>query len=488
MLGERWRGLGLALLVALAATLGAAPQSWGARGAEPLAPGAWGEAAGGSVAPGAARPGGGPAPTAAIDHVVVIYLENHSFDNLYGLFPGADGLANAQDALPQVDLDGRPYAALPQPVNTSQQPPGPDPRFPADLPNQPFDIGRYVPADEETGDLIHAYYRQQYQIDGGKMDRFAYWSDAKGLALGHYDTSGLPLARWAREYTLADHFFHAAFGGSFLNHFWLVCACTPLWPNAPADAVSVPFPDRPDYLQDRSVRPDGYAVNTTQPFYAPYRAGTPDDHRLPPQTLPHIGDRLDAAGVSWAWYAGGWNAAAAGRPDALFQYHHQPFNYFADVGGDPAARARHLQDETDFLAALREGTLPQVVWVKPAGTDNEHPGYTDVITGEQHTEALLRAIQDSRYWPHVAIVVTYDEHGGYWDHVAPPVVDEWGPGERVPTLIISPFAKRGFVDHTPYDTTSILRFIEWRWNLPALGPRDAAVNNLLNAFDFGDVR
>jgi phospholipase C len=122
--------------------------------------------------------------------------------------------------------------------------------------------------------------------------------------------------------------------------------------------------------------------------------------------------------------------------------------------------------------------------VKPYGADNEHPGYADVITGELHVEELLREIQRSRYWSRTAVIITYDEHGGYWDHVAPPVVDEWGPGERVPTLIISPWAKRGFVDHTPYDTTSILKFIEWRWGLPPVATRDAAANNLLNAFDF----
>ncbi len=427
----------------------------------------------------AAQDTAGPLP---IDYVIVIYLENHSFDNLYGLFPGADGLANTEGAPPQTDLDGSPYTTLPRPVDTTLRPPGPDPRFPDDLPNRPFDIGRYVPPTEKTGDLIHAYYRHQYQIDGGKMDRFAYWSDAKGLAMGYYDTTGLPLARWAREYTLADRFFQAAFGGSFLNHLWLVCACTPVWPNAPADVVSIPFPDHPDYLQDRSVRPDGYAVNTTQPYYPPYR-DTPDDHRLPPQRLPHIGDRLDAAGVSWAWYAGGWNDAVAGHPGPLFQYHHQPFDYFADVGGDPAARARHLKDEADFTTALANGTLPHVSWVKPYGADNEHPGYADVITGEQHVEALLRQIQASAYWFRAAVIVTYDEHGGYWDHVPPPVVDEWGPGERVPALVISPFARRGYVDHTVYDTTSILKLIETRWRLAPLGSRDAAASDLTGAFE-----
>jgi len=97
---------------------------------------------------------------------------------------------------------------------------------------------------------------------------------------------------------------------------------------------------------------------------------------------------------------------------------------------------------------------------------------------------MLRAIQSSPYWPRVAVIVTYDENGGWWDHVAPPVVDEWGPGSRIPALIVSPWARRSFIDHTPYDTTSVLKFIEWRWGLPPLGPRDAAANNLLAAFDF----
>lgn len=419
-----------------------------------------------------------------IEHVIVIYQENHSFDNLYGLFPGADGLANAGLAPRQTALDGTAYATLPPVVDTTARPAARDLRFPAALANQPFDIGPFVPLEAKTGDLIHSYYRQQYQINGGLMDRFARWSDAQALALGYYDTNALPLVRWAREYTLADRFFHAAFGGSYLNHIWLVSAATPRWPNAPADTVSIPFPDWPEYLQDKNVRPDRYAVNTTQPFFPPYRE-TPDDHRLPPQTMAHIGNRLDAAGVSWAWYAGGWNDAMNGRPDPLFQFHHQPFSYFADVGGDPAARALHLKDETDFVAALQNGTLPNVSWVKPIGQDNEHPGYTDVISGEWHVDGLLQQIKASPYWPRTLVIITYDEHGGYWDHVPPPVADQWGPGLRVPTLIISPHARQGFVDHTVYDTTAILRFLELRWGLQQIGNRVIPNNNLLGALDLG---
>jgi phospholipase C len=419
-----------------------------------------------------------------IDYVIVIYQENHSFDNYFGLFPGADGLASATDALPQTNLEGVPYATLPRPIDTNQRPPAPDERFPATLANRPFDIGQFVPPEQKIGDLIHRYYREQYQINGGRMDRYAYWSDAAGLAMGYYDMRGQPLWRLAEEYTLADHFHAAAFGGSFLNHFFLVCACAPVWSNPPEDVVSRPMPDRPGYMQDLIVRPDGYAINTAQPFPEPHQANVPDDHRLPLQTMPHIGDRLDAAGVTWAWYAGGWDDAVAGRPGALFQYHHQPFNYFANVGGNSAARAQRLKDEGDFITALQGGTLPQVSWVKPYGTDNEHPGYADIVTGERHVEDLVRQIQASPYWSRAAVIITYDEFGGFWDHVAPPVVDEWGPGTRVPTIIVSPFAHKGYVDHTAYDTTSLLKLIETRWGLQPLGTRDAAVNDLRNAFVF----
>src|SRR5262249_20579523 len=142
--------------------------------------------------------------TIPIDTVIVIYLENHSFDNLYGLFPGANGLNNAGNAPLQIDLNGTVFPTLPQP--TTGSPTTPDTRFPANLPNAPFDIGRFVPPDQKIGDPIHAYYREQYQINGGRNNLFAFFSTTKGLAMGYYDTSQLPLARWAQQYTLADNF------------------------------------------------------------------------------------------------------------------------------------------------------------------------------------------------------------------------------------------------------------------------------------------
>ena len=436
-----------------------------------------------SVQPAQAAPGLGD----RIEHLVVIYEENHSFDNYFGLFPGADGIANAGAASIQVDKQGHPYASLPAPLADAA--PGqtqriPDPRFPADLPNRPFLFNEYISPTERTASIIHAFFREQYQIDDGEMDKFATWSDGAGMAMGYWDLSDLPLYKLAQQYTLADHFFHAAFGGSFLNHQWLICACTPTFPNAPGSMVSQPFPDDPDHLQDNNLTDDGYVVNTSYTVNTPHPKAAKPETLIPNQTAPTIGDRLSEAGVTWAWYSGGWNDAVACNADSLFQFHHQPFAYYANFADGTSERAAHLKDEQDLMAALQDGTLPSVTFFKPIGQDNEHPSYTTVARGQEHVVQLVNAIQSSPYWPTTAIIITYDENGGAWDHVAPPVVDRWGPGSRVPSVIVSPWARHGYVDHTVYDTTSILKLIETRWQLEPLATRDAAAADLTAAFDF----
>ncbi len=173
-----------------------------------------------------------------INHIIVIYQENRSFNSIYGNFPGANGLANAGAAVNQVDKNGQPYATLPQPLNSNLKPPGPDTRIPANLPVGPFDLSQYIAPTDKTGDMVHRYYQEQYQIDGGKMDKYVAWTDSQGLVMGHYDATNMPEGQLAQQYTMDDDFFHAAFGGSFLNHFWLMCACSPTWPNAPASKVA----------------------------------------------------------------------------------------------------------------------------------------------------------------------------------------------------------------------------------------------------------
>ena len=260
---------------------------------------------------------------------------------------------------------------------------------------------------------------------------------------------------------------------------------------------------------------------------------------IPAQTAPTIGDRLTDAGVDWAWYAGGWSnadgdvgapgwtngssasATATGCsdpfvdpnsragvpaahwprcPDNLFQYHHQPFNYFAAFStATPegmANRAAHLKDEVEFMqladsSIKKDCELKPVSFVKPFGTENEHPGYASEPNGSDHLVDLLQRIQNSKCAKDTMVIVTYDEFGGQWDHVPPPGQgnangphDIWGPGTRVPALVIAPHLKGDFVvDSTQHDTTSILSTIEHRYGLAPLGTRDAAVADLSTAFD-----
>jgi acid phosphatase len=249
-----------------------------------------------------------------------------------------------------------------------------------------------------------------------------------------------------------------------------------------------------------------YSINTMQPPYPPSGnavTSTPPQQSvnlanagtLPAQTQTTVGDLLTSAGVDWAYYAGAWNFALSNAPFAAgasnanpnFQYHHQPFNFFAafdpSTSSGAANRAAHLKDagvvtpvnvaaatlpDSQFLRDIQNGNLPPVSFYKPHGTVNEHNGYANVSDGDRHIAAVVAALQNSPQWPHMLIVITYDENGGQWDHVAPPKGDMFGPGTRIPAIIISPYAKKGYIDHTQYDTTSILRFVTHRWNLPVL--------------------
>ncbi len=476
---------------------------------------------------------------AKIKTIVVIYAENRSFDHLYGFFPGADGITNASsEQKTQLDHDGTvlPYLTIFGPHGK------PDSRFPR-MPNAPYRIDAApinVPLDKLAPDPIHAFYHNQEQINGGKNNMFAAMSNVGGWTMGYFDGSQLRLWEWARQYTLADKFFMGAFGGSFLNHFWLVCACTPRFSEAPESmrvhldlaGKLIKAPDSPSAkdgavrtLSDASgfVSPDGYAVNTTQPPYQPSGFppeahgsldladpnGTPSRGApLPPQNERTIGDTLSASNVTWTWYAGGWSAALAdGRRapsekrkiiytregDApFFAPHHQPFNYFARFAPGTDDRSKHLQDGEDFVRDIEHGSLPQVSFYKPVGRLTQHPGFSDLVSGDLHIAGLLGRLRQSPQWKDMAVIVTYDENGGFWDHVPPPAGsgwgDRWGPGTRIPTIIISPYAKRGYIDSTSYDTTSILKLITRRFGLEPLSGVRRNVGDLTAAFDFAHER
>ena len=499
---------------------------------------------------------------AGLNHLIVIYQENWSFDSLYGKFPGANGLTNVTvTSTNQIDrVTGGLISALGpnsyDPVSSTipiQNPPVPlngtqDKRFLSDTNNLnsptvlntllPYDLAGYVDPSANTGDLVHRYWQEQFQINGGKMNQFVTWSDNPGLVMSYFDASSLPEGILAQQYTMCDNFFHSAFGGSFLNHQFLVAARPPVYPNGASLAPSkVTQLDGNGLLatnssfriiQDQWLTPIGgvifantnltfdknYAVNTAissnlangnNPTAATFLPSLNDSNPGDPVRpyTPTIGNRLDGAGISWKWYSGGWDRALAisssnptnngvQKTDAsisLFQWHHQPFAYYDSYapwtnGSRNARSAAHLQDENNFFADITNNSLPAVSFVKPLGPDNEHPGYASLLQGQLHVSNIVAAVQGNpALWAHTAIIVTYDEHGGRWDHAAPPVRDIWGPGSRVPAIVISPLARKGFVDHSPYETLSILSTIEKRFGLAPLSSADAAAPTLAAAFD-----
>ena len=515
----------------------------------------------------------------SIRNIVVIYAENRAFNNLYGTYPGANGIANAQQKyFPQKDRDGVTVLPVLPPAWGGLTAPGQVPAISQAATtgiwaNAPFQIDAANPAwgvydtsgaplqtqqTLTTRDLYHRFFENQMQINGGKNDMFVADADAGGLVMGYYDGAQMQMWNLAKHNVLADNFFQGAFGGSFLNHQYLVCACAPTVP-APIvaankmslnvlDAVATTRFNGIPQLQAKSTQSisaldgatayasgniapldyfgagDGYrAVNTMQPAYQP--SGNPpaapgaDRERyanpaaattLPAQTQATIGDLLTQKNIDWAWYSGGWRAAnskpytynastgkfttttvyyanSAGTADEThndLQAHHQPFNYFArfDPINGAAERTAHLKDYDDLVQAAQSGTLPPVAFYKPDGYNNQHAGYASVAQGDNHIAKLVAQLQASPQWKNMLVVITYDENGGFWDHAAPPKGDLLGPGTRIPALLISSHVKKGTVDHTAYDTGSVLRFITHRFSLPVLPglqSRDEAASSVL---------
>jgi len=560
-----------------------------------------------------------PSKLSQIDHIIVVYQENWSFDGLYGSFPGANGIANASPtSLNQLDrVSGQalsslssnyndadpsvtaPFGPIPLPLlstNFSTVKSALDPHFPSNLNTLlPYLASSYINATNETSDIVHRYWTEQFQINHGSNNAFMTWSDNPGLVMSHFDASSMPEGLLAKQYTMCDNFFHSAFGGSFLNHQFLIAAAAPVYYNMPTNnqgaltllngsgrfVTNSTGSNAGKFIRDGSITPvagdiltgltingvtnqtvtvasnnavgsdvvafDGshfdkhYVVNTSFSVNLP-TSGSPTAVSLIPSQndsnpsdstrpyIPTIGDLLDNAGVSWKWYSGGWDRAlavspanpthygttaadpalttnptlAANYPMSLFQWHHQCFAFFDNyapfvstnfyatnqtTGGLNPYSAARLQDlDAHFYSDVSNNTLPAVSFVKFMGPDNEHPGYASVLQGQQAVANLVAAVQaNTNLWAHTAIIVTYDEHGGRFDHVKPPTRDIWGPGVRVPCIVISPLARKGFVDHTQYDTTSILSTIEKVFGLGSLNSRDAVAPTLAGIFTDNQV-
>jgi phospholipase C len=330
-----------------------------------------------------------------IKHIIVFFEENHTFDNYFGTYPGANGL-NSSIALPSV-VNGTPT-------------------------EKPFYLNSAVIAK----DLCHDNGCALASYNKGRMDGFVYTSHSR-MTLGYFDHHQIPYYwDYASKYTLMDNYFTAVLGPSYPNRLYLMMG------------------------QSQGV--------LNQPLSVTFNATT-------------IIDLLQARKISWHYYAppflSGWN----------------PLPAFQSIQSNPAW-SNNMVDPSRFIHDVNSGSLPSVSWVMPNNeTESEHPPQ-NVTVGELRNVKLINAVMQSSYWNSTAILFTWDDYGGWYDHVAPPRIDKYGYGFRVPMLVISPYARPGYIDHTLADHTSILKFIETTFGLPSLGARDATANDLTSAFNF----
>jgi phospholipase C len=357
-------------------------------------------------------------PTTAIQHLVVLMQENHSFDNYFGTYPGANGIPTGTK----------------MPI---------DPTNPAAGYVAPWHIG-----DSTITDLGHttAVFRDQY--NDGKMDGFVSALNTRNQdgkqAMGYYDDRDIPYY-WnlADNYVLFDQFFTSAKDGSFSNHMYWV--------------AGIP-----------SVAPKG--VNLSDAL----------------ANLPTIFDRLQAAGISWKFYVQNYDSTITYRDvgtsgNRASQVIWVPLLNFDRFIDDPTLSS-HIVDLSQYYIDLDNGTLPAVSYIVPSGA-SEHPP-SSLMSGQRFVKNVIQELMRSTAWDSSAFILAYDDWGGWYDHVPPIQVDKYGYGPRVPVLLISPYAKTGYIDHTVLDFTSMLKFIEQNWNVTPLAERDANANNIVSAFDF----
>jgi phospholipase C len=351
-----------------------------------------------------------PSSTPQVKNVIVIIMQNRSFDHLFGTFPGANGPQPGAPGFTQVDSQGK--TVMPMLLT--------DPGI-HDLPHS-------------RQDFIRAW-------DSGKMDKYAFYNG--DVSMGRYDNTSPGMSTlwsWAQQFALADNFFASVMGDAPSNQLYLVAA---------ADN-DFPF--------------------TLEPFYGPCNDGS----TVRPYTFPHVGDQLASKGLTWAWYA-----EKLGKcPTYVSQ--ENPFQYFSDSHAAP-----NVKDFSAFTADLASGSFPAVAFIQPAPANNMHPAAgISIADGITWLDATLRQIQNSPVWNNAVVVVVWDSSGGWYDHVPPPQVDGQGFGQRVPMIVISPFAKRNYISHVLLDDVSILKFIQKTFGLPPLNPRNQLGNDLTDMLTF----
>jgi phospholipase C len=348
-----------------------------------------------------------------------------------------------------------------------------------EVPDGPLVLAPFLATTKTPHDMQHSFQAAAVAYDNGLMDGF-YWSAyrqsvayyAQGIAIpqpnpklvqivptptptptppgtppkqpsyainavSYYDSTFIPnYWNYAQHYTLCDNFFSALRGPSQPNHLYIVAA------------QSGGIANNIDQAEDKCT-----------------------------YLFPEIMDELIQAGVSWKYYTG------QAHPHQRFIWN--PLPGFPQISGNPTQFA-NVVATNQFFTDVTNGSLPQVCWLIPSGPNSEHPPQ-DITVGMAYVTSLVNAVMQSQYWSSCAIIITWDDYGGFYDHVPPVQTDKYGFGFRVPCLVISPYALGNTIVHTQYDFTSILKLIETKFLLSNLTGRDNSANNMLDCFNFSQA-
>jgi phospholipase C len=406
-----------------------------------------------------------PAPTSAafagslsdgpIRHVVFIVKENRTFDNYFGLYPGADGTSEGK----------------------------------ALIGGKPKRVHLKAAFDVQPHDISHGFVSGIKSIDGGRMDGFNTISGGADFSgYSQFSRESLPhYFKYADRFVIADHFFTSMFGPTTPEHLYTLAAQGKGIVDNPENSTTTgwycddPTDTAPHFVSGLSAKTKKRIMrweahiqqNFPENLYKMARYWKQLRLCLDLKILP---DQLDDAGISWKYYA---------EPDN-FQNIMQAIKHVR-FGPD----WRKVQDPGRFLDDVAHHRMPRVSWINPPGPYNEHPGNkTSVCAGENWTVQYVNAIQESPYWKSSAVVIVWDDFGGFYDHAIPPRYDIMGTGPRSPALIISPWTRSGTnpeggrTDHHTYEFSSVVRFIEDIFDLPAMTRRDRRADPLSGAFDF----
>lgn len=394
---------------------------------------AYGKGAKAFAARGTGQTSNSPSPSAPqgiskINHIIWIIQENRSFDNYFGTFPGADGFP--------------PSTCIPKMPGSRAC-------------VKPF----HMPKNAPPCDLPHSWHSAHAAWDNGKMDGFV-WAEGTPYTMGYYDQRDIPnYWEYAKHFALADRFFSSLNGGSFPNHVYTVAA------QSGGIVVNVWTLNQLEYVLDDS---DGFNFASMVDLFAKSKV-----------TWKYYEETPKPSGQIKLGILKGLNQVFP-NPKKFSIWN--PLPGFPQIRHNPALMAE-LVSLNQYFKDLNDHSLPQVSWIIPAFQDSEHPPASPQ-RGMWYVTNILNALMKSSYWKDSAVFLTWDDYGGLYDHVPPPPVDVFGYGPRVPLIIISPYAKPDYITQQTGDFTSILKFIEERYNLPYLTPRDHHASDMGDAFDF----